>query len=144
MGALPSLERPPLFDLVVDSSAVIAVLKGEPTHRDVLDVLADAEAPAMSMGSRLEVDLVASRIAGRVGEDFLVEFVDNRLTLLPVDSHQLTRARDAWQRFGRGRHRASLNFGDCFSYALASHLDVPLLAVGDDFIHTDLRVLPVS
>ena len=63
---------------------------------------------------------------------------------MPVDNLQLALAREAFAAFGKGRHPAALNFGDCFSYALATHFDVPLLCTGNGFVRTGLRVLPAA
>ena len=69
---------------------------------------------------------------------------DSGIITMPVDDLQLALAREAFAAFGKGRHPAALNFGDCFSHALATHFDVPLLCTGNDFVQTGLRVLPVA
>jgi len=69
---------------------------------------------------------------------------DAGIISMPVDALQLAVAREAFGMFGKGRHPAALNFGDCFSYALATHFDVPLLCVGNDFVRTGIRVLPAA
>ena len=145
MASSAMARRPVVFDLVVDSSAVMSILLGEATAELVRDELALAQAPAISAASVMEASMVARARAGERGSEIVDRVLgDSGITTLPVDSHQLALARDVWGRFGKGRHRAALNFGDCFSYALARHLGVALLAVGDDFVHTDLRVVPTT
>ena len=123
----------------------MSILLGEASAGRVQDELALAQAPAISAASVMETSMVARSRAGDRGSDVVDRILqESGATVLPVDSHQLALARDVWGRFGKGRHRAALNFGDCFSYALASHLGVALLAVGDDFVHTDLRVVPTT
>lgn len=84
-------------------------------------------------------------VAGRHSHETTLEFLDRFLQttaieLHPVDVSQARLARKAFLRFGKGRHPAGLNFGDCFSYALAQTLDAPLLFVGDDFSQTDVQI----
>ncbi len=74
--------------------------------------------------------------------DLFVLCVD--LQIVPVDADQADIARSAWRRYGKGRHPAALNFGDCFSYALAKSLGEPLLAKGTDFARTDVEIFPVT
>jgi len=92
----------------------------------------------MSGASYVELTIVAlSRgIAGRAELDETL--ADARITVLPITSEQVALAATAFERFGRGRHKASLNFGDCFSYALAIHRGEPLLFKGKDFPRTDV------
>ena len=99
----------------------------------------------LSVAGWVELSLV---VAGRHGDRATLEFLDRVLQtaaieLRPVDELQARLAREAFLRFGKGRHPAGLNFGDCFSYALARTLDAPLLFVGDDFGQTDVRVAMV-
>jgi ribonuclease VapC len=86
-------------------------------------------------------------LAGRRGSEhvgLLHEYLhEAEIITMPVDAPQVDGARRAWSRFGRGNHPAQLNFGDCFAYALAADLDVPLLCVGNDFARTDLRLVGV-
>jgi len=67
---------------------------------------------------------------------------DGEVTVVAVDRRQADRALDGWRRFGKGRHNAALNLGDCFTYALAADRDVPVLCTGKGFGQTDLTVLP--
>ena len=96
----------------------------------------------ISAGTVLEVSLVLQQRFGESADllvdDFLHAF---SVEVVAFDAAQLRMARDAARRFGRGRHRAALNYGDCFSYALAMTRGLPLLFVGEDFAQTDVRAL---
>jgi ribonuclease VapC len=125
--------------MVIDTSAVMAVLLGEP-QRAAMESLLDSEPCRMSSATRVELAIVAEGRAGaegaRIADEFLERFdVDVR----PVDARIARIAINGWRRFGKGRHPAGLNFGDCFAYALAIELNEPLLFVGDDFSKTDIE-----
>ena len=127
--------------MVVDTSVLLAVLFGEPDAGSLLETLLAQPHRHLSIGSRLETSLVAE--GSRFGAP--VDAVDQLiaqlgLVVVPFDDAQLHWALRGWRLYGKGRHRAGLNLGDCFSYALAKALDRPLLFKGDDFIHTDLRL----
>lgn len=127
--------------LVVDTSAVVALLKSEPGWEMLATRLHAASSRVISVANWVELGLV---VAGRHGNGATLELLDRFLQaaaieLRPVDEPQARLARAAFLRFGKGRHPAGLNFGDCFSYALAQTLDAPLLFVGHDFIQTDAR-----
>ena len=127
--------------LVVDPSAVVALLKNEPGWEALATHLHAAGSRLLSVVGWVELSLV---VAGRHGDAATLEFLDRFLQAAaiefhPVDEPQARLAREAFLRFGKGRHPAGLNFGDCFSYALARTLDAPLLFVGDDFARTDVR-----
>ncbi|MCJ2137667.1 type II toxin-antitoxin system VapC family toxin [Methylobacterium sp. J-026] len=123
--------------IVVDSSAFIAILRREPDAEQISGVLALATAPAMAAATYLECAIVASRVPrGRmVLDDWIVA---RGITVLPVDHRLAQIAADAFARYGKGRHPAGLNFGDCFAYALARSLNAPLLSKGEDFARTDV------
>ena len=125
--------------IALDSSAVLAILFGEPHSERLIDVLEAAPASSISVANALEC---AMKLAPRPGIDesdkldaFLALY---EVRTAPVDAAQLRLARTAYLQFGKGRHAAGLNFGDCFAYALAKSLDAPLLFIGDDFAKTDL------
>lgn len=127
--------------IAVDTSAVIAVLWGEADEARLRTILENAEAALMSTANLLELQLV---VAGRAAlpqwseaEALLAEY---RISPCPFDERQLTIARQAAIRYGKGRHRAGLNFGDCFAYALAKGEDIPLLCTGSDFPYTDIAL----
>ncbi len=140
---MSSLARPAPVDLAVDSSALLAILLDEPGRSAIEGALASAGGAVMTASNLLEASMVA---LGRVGTDAIDALDDvviaSGIVCMPVDQPLIRLARTAFERFGKGRHPAALNFGDCFSYALARHFDVPLLCTGDDFARTDLVVLP--
>ncbi|KMM16713.1 hypothetical protein SYNGFB01_09240 [Synechococcus sp. GFB01] len=128
--------------MVVDTSAVLAVLLGAPPAAALVEQLHAAVQPAVAAPTRTEILLVALVKLGEVGRNRAEQFLEQQVILtIPWDQALADAAADAFQRFGRGRHPAGLNFGDCFSYALARHFRVPLLFVGDDFSRTDLPSL---
>lgn len=130
-----------LTDLAVDSSALIAILAGEPEEAQFRQSLADADAVIISAATLHETYCVARRRLGNSGVarlDGMLNMVDPEIA--PFDVGQLEAAKAAYAEFGRGSgHKAGLNMGDCFSYALAKTLDLPLLFKGDDFVHTDIQ-----
>ncbi|MCS5698487.1 type II toxin-antitoxin system VapC family toxin [Cyanobium sp. FGCU-52] len=126
-----------MIDLAVDTSAVLAVLLREPRWDGVLERLCRASQPAVAAPTRTEILLVALVKLGEVGQERAREFLERQAILTVGWDQELADASaQAFQRFGKGRHA----FGDCFSYALAKRLQVPLLFVGNDFSHTDLQV----
>lgn len=131
--------------MVLDSSAVIAILAGEPPAARLVAALERAlsghDAVRISTGTLLEAGIVAEARWGEAGGrelDALLTRLDAQT--IAVTAEQTEHARDAFRRFGKGRHPAGLNFGDCFAYALAVTLNEPLLFVGDDFSRTDVLV----
>jgi ribonuclease VapC len=127
--------------VIVDTSAVIAILRGEPDAGQYADALAAAAAPRVSAGTYLEMAIVvdANRdpvLSGRL--DDLVAVAG--LQVEPVTRKHAEIARRAYRDFGKGSgHSAALNFGDCFGYALSRATGEPLLYKGDDFGHTDVE-----
>lgn len=124
--------------MIIDSSALIAILEDEPGSTELLE-LALTHSCSMSAASWLEVSIVADQRSPRHGAllDRLLALLD--VTIEPVTAQQARSARLAYRRFGRGSGSpARLNFGDCFAYALAVDTAQPLLFVGDDFTHTDV------
>jgi ribonuclease VapC len=131
-----------LTGTVVDSSALVSIVRGEPVAERLLESLASCVDRLVSVGTVLETSLVLQGKAGAVADVMLDDLLrDLALELVPVDLEQLRAARDAARRFGRGRHPAALNYGDCFSYALAVTRGLPLLFVGEDFTRTDVSAL---
>jgi ribonuclease VapC len=130
--------------MVIDTSALMALLLQENDAEALLDAAVRASVVHLSAASRLELGLVAESKRHGV-EDTEVEqlLLGLRVEVVPFDQHQLHWALMGWRRFGKGRHPAALNLGDCFSYGLARVLDAPLLFKGDDFAATDVkRALP--
>jgi ribonuclease VapC len=131
--------------MVVGTSALIAVLVGEPLAQKIAQVIADAPLRLLSAANLLEASIVIerrNRDAGARELDVLI--YQTRIEIVPVDHDQAEIARRAWRRFGKSRHPAALNFGDCFAYALAKSRDLPLLFVGGDFSQTDIAIVPLA
>jgi ribonuclease VapC len=125
--------------IVLDSSAVLAILFAEPDAERLVDALEAAPALSISVANVLECSMRLAPRADLDESDKLDAFLAlYEVRLAPVDAVHLRLARAAYLRFGKGRHPASLTFGDCFAYALAKALDAPLLFVGEDFSKTDL------
>jgi len=125
--------------MVVDTSALLAVLLEEVDAEKFLDAMLDARQVRISAASAVELGIVAISRAGADAEmkiDLLLARVGAEI--MPVDAAQANFARSTFRTFGKGRHRAHLNFGDCFSYTLSKMLNEPLLYKGDDFVHTDV------
>ncbi len=125
--------------MIVDSSAILAILFHEADARHYADAIAAASPCRMSVATILETCMVAESRGGAVAADNLDALLESAgIEPVPVTVEQMKAARQAWQRFGRGNHRAALNFGDCFAYALASVTGEPLLFKGEDFPQTDI------
>jgi ribonuclease VapC len=128
--------------MVIDSSALIAILLGEPDRERFKRAISAADVRLVSAVTKLEANLVAVSRLGPRGAEELDDVLRNvGATITPFDDHQADIARDAFIRYGKGRHRASLNFGDCASYALAIAEAEPLLFKGTDFAATDVEVV---
>ena len=126
--------------MVIDTSAIVAILFDEPDQRRYGDAIEAATVRLVSAVTRVELAFVIEgrkREAGREGLERFFQLTGAEI--VAVTPQQAEIAVDAFRRFGRGRHPASLNIGDCFSYALAAATDHTLLFKGDDFIHTDIR-----
>lgn len=126
--------------MVIDTSALVALLLDEPSSVSLTAAIDAAHVRKISAATVLETSLV---LLGRFGEDGEMQ-LDRllqalRADVVAVDDAHVAAARDAAVRFGRGRHPAALNFGDCFSYATAACSGEPLLFVGDDFSRTDIE-----
>jgi ribonuclease VapC len=127
--------------MVIDTSAIVAILFQEPEHTRFARLLHSAEIRLMSAASVLETSMVVEssfgELAGRKLNDFLISA---EISVVDVDAEQVEVARTAWRKYGKGRHRAALNFGDCFVYALAKVKREPVLAKGNDFRLTDVEM----
>ena len=125
--------------MVLDSSAVIALLLDEPDADSLRLAIADADTRLISAATLVEASLVIESRFGETGGREL-DLLISRLgvVIVSVDADQVDEARRAWRRFGRGRHPAGLNYGDLISYALAHTTGQPLLFKGDDFARTDI------
>jgi ribonuclease VapC len=126
--------------IVVDSSALIAIYFNEPEKASFALAVVSVDAPCIGAPNFLEASMVAETRHGEAGCRELDRIAANLgLQIVPFDASHIQGARDAFRRFGKGRHRAGLSFGDCCAYALAKFLDVPLLFKGNDFALTDLK-----
>jgi ribonuclease VapC len=127
--------------VIVDTSALVAILKREPGWEAFAAILDSANSASISASTYVELAIVADRwkspsLSRRVDE-LLEQF---QIEIEPFTREQAQIARQAYRDYGRGSgHPANLNFGDCFSYALAREKREPILYKGDDFLHTDLR-----
>jgi|SRR5215472_12749651 ribonuclease VapC len=125
--------------MVVDTSALLAIFLAEPERKRFLDLITEAETRCISAANVLETGIVLEARRGEAaGREFDLFLHHARLEVVPADSEQIEVARVAWRKYGKGRHHAGLNFGDCFAYALAKVMGEPILFKGDDFAHTDL------
>ncbi|MDH4279357.1 MAG: type II toxin-antitoxin system VapC family toxin [Acidimicrobiia bacterium] len=126
--------------MVVDTSAIVAVLFGEPGSAELERHLL-GDRGVMSAATRVELGIVIEAKTGSAGTQLLEELLGRvEIEIAPVDAELAEEAIVSWRRFGKGRHQAGLNFGDTFSYALSRRLGQPLLFVGNDFSHTDVTV----
>ena len=130
-----------IHTLVVDTSALVALLLQEPEAEELLDLAARAERVQLSAATRLELTLVAEgRRFNSTSSEIEALLSNLRVEVVPFESNHLHWALHGWRHYGRGRHKAALNLGDCFSYGLAKALDAPLLFKGEDFQDTDVKV----
>lgn len=128
--------------MVIDTSALVAIMLNESTAERLVAAIEQSSVRVISAGTVIESAVVLLGRFGEAGEvqlDSLLRSI--KAEIVPVDVDQVAIARDAARTFGRGRHRASLNFGDCFSSALAVSRGEPLLFVGDDFANTDVTAV---
>lgn len=126
--------------MIIDTSALVAIITGEPERAAFLDAIRSADEVAISAATYLELGAVVDSrldpVASRLVDDLVTAL---RIEVLPLTAEQAGIGRAAYRDFGRGSgHPAKLNLGDCFSYALARQSDRPLLFKGDDFGHTDV------
>jgi ribonuclease VapC len=126
--------------MIVDTSALLAVLFKEPETEDFARAIAGANVSRMSAANLLEAAIVAdNQNDSRTGRQLDALVATLQLLIEPVTEAQVRIARQAYLDFGRGNHPAGLNFGDCFAYALAKATGEPLLFKGEDFAQTDVR-----
>jgi len=131
--------------MVIDTSALVAILQREPETRAFIEAIESAERCVMSTASFVESSMVIESRYGPDGTRDLDLFISKaRIELVAVDEDQAHAARDAFRRYGKGRHAAGLNFGDCFAYALAKVSGSPLLCKGTDFPMTDVATVSPS
>lgn len=126
--------------MILDASAIIAMLRAEPEARDLAVAMFSAGGRRVSAVNYVEAAVVIESgkdpVASRRFDDF---FRTSQVTIQAVTETQAQIARQAYRDFGKGRHEAGLNLGDCFAYALAKEMDEPLLFKDTDFKHTDIE-----
>ena len=126
--------------MVLDTSAVLAILQNEPERRQFNEAIEAADTRSLSTASFVECSMILESRYGADGVRDLDLFIAKaQVSLVPVDEEQADLARRAFRKYGKARHPAGLNFGDCFSYALSKALEEPLLFKGNDFAHTDVN-----
>jgi ribonuclease VapC len=127
--------------VILDSSAIVAILLREPGHESLLERLAEAQQAGVGAPTLAGAGIVLSARLGVTGKTLLARFVqESGLVIVPFGDEHWRAAIDAFLRFGKGRHPAGLNFGDCLAYAAASLAGQPLLCRGDDFAQTDIEL----
>jgi len=128
--------------VVIDTSAMLAILLGEPERGKFLQLLSESETRLLSAANALETAMVVESRRGEVAGRELDLFLHRtKIEIVAVDAEQFAIARFAWRKYGKGRHPAAMNFGDCFAYALTKAFSEALLAKGEDFRRTDLQLL---
>jgi ribonuclease VapC len=127
--------------MVIDPSALLAILQDEPERRALNELIEAASQRRLSTASFVELSIVIEVRRGAEGiRDLDLFLATAGIELVAFEIAQARLAREGFRRFGKGRHPAGLNLGDCFSYALARALDEPLLFKGDDFPLTDVNL----
>lgn len=125
--------------MIVDSSAIIAVLTKEPGYEELLGQLATAEYVGVGAPTMVETSMVLRARMGPQGMSVLARLASEAdFDVIDFTAEHWAVAADAFAKYGKGRHKAALSFGDCLTYAVAKLADRPLLFKGDDFPHTDL------
>jgi ribonuclease VapC len=127
--------------MVIDTSVLVAVLFGEPEAERFAEAIEQDPLRLISAASVLEASLVVESELGEAGgRELDLLLLKAAIETVPFNAEQLAIARDAWRRYGKGRHPAGLNYGDCFSYALSQATGEALLVKGGDFSQTDIAV----
>jgi ribonuclease VapC len=126
--------------VIVDSSAVVAVLREERGHRELRQAMRDADGVAIGAPTLFECVIVVGRAEGEEGIAALSRLIlDLGIEVVPFDKPHADTATEAFIGYGKGRHPARLNYGDCMTYAIARWSGRPLLYTGDDFAQTDIQ-----
>jgi ribonuclease VapC len=126
--------------VIVDTSAIVSIILDEPDRLNFEDAVSAAAELRMSAATLVEATLVLEGRAGAAGGALLERWVAGvGVEICPVTERTARLAQEGWRRYGKGRHKAALNLGDCFSYALAKDRDEALLFKGDDFAQTDVK-----
>ena len=128
--------------MVIDTSVFLAVLGNEPDRQALVDEIEAAAVRRMSAATLVEASMVVESRWGAEGVRYLDRLIETAgIEVVPVDLAQARIARQAFSDFGKGRHPAALNYGDCFVYALARQTGEPLLSKGNDFPRTDVGTI---
>jgi ribonuclease VapC len=131
--------------MVIDTSALAAIFFREPERDLFRAAILESNTRLISAATILEVGMVIEARRGEsAGREFDLFTLRASFQIIAVDAEQSELARSAWRRYGKGRHPAALNFGDCFVYALAKASGEPVLAKGTDFGRTDVEVCAIS
>lgn len=126
--------------MVIDTSAIVAIALDEPSAAGLEAQIADDPVRLISAATVLEATMVLeTRLGDSGGRELDLWLLKIGAEIVSVDVEQVDAARRAWRRYGKGRHAAALNYGDCFSYALALTRGEPLLFKGEDFARTDVN-----
>ena len=127
--------------MILDSSAIFSLVARETGWKDLALIVLNSRSNRISAANYVELAIVVSNRLGETGSKECDQLLRNSaVEIEPVTPVQAILARQAFLQFGKGRHKAALNFGDCFAYALSKDSGEPLLFVGNDFIHTDVVV----
>lgn len=128
--------------MILDSSAIVAIVRDEALATALSRIVRDASTVCVGAPTAVESGLVLLRRLGLPGRSLLARFLEEaEVEVLPFTDAHWTYALDGFYRYGKGRHPAALNLGDCFTYATARIANQPLLCVGDDFAQTDLELV---
>ena len=127
--------------MILDSSAIVAVIMKEPGFDVILELLSSEQSSAVGTATLTETAIVLSARLRHDARSLLSRFLSEAsIALIPFGESHYSMAVEAWLRYGKGRHPAGLNFGDCLAYATAKLADQPLLFVGNDFQETDIQI----
>lgn len=127
--------------MILDSSAIVAIFLREPGYEALLQKLEVADQAGLGSPTLVECAIVLTVRLGRDSRGMLARFLEEtQITVVPFTDRHYGTAVGAWIKYGKGRHPAALNFGDCLAYAVAKQAGMPLLCVGDDFSQTDLNL----
>lgn len=126
--------------MILDSSAIVAVLLREPHQKELATKLEDADLVAVGAPTLFETGMVMIGVMGERGRGLVTQFLEAfKVEVIPFRESHWQAAVGAFSRYGKGHHRAGLNYGDCMSYATAWIAEKPLLFVGSDFAQTDIE-----
>ena len=128
--------------MILDSSAVVAILLREPRYESLLDTLCETAEAGIGAPTLVEAGIVLAARTKTDSRGLLARFLAEAAVItIPFSDAHFSTAVDAWLRFGKGRHPAALNYGDCLAYATARVAGQPLLCTGNDFAQTDLQTV---